>query len=277
MIRVFPRRTNATPLDEKVFCTGPPLVPLDDKEVHVSCTFTWDKSYAETLAKQWEIAGYVVEVGGPAYDDPGGEFVSGRYLNNGYVMTSRGCNNHCWFCYTWKREGKIRELPIVDGWRVLDSNLLQCSESHIHKVFSMLGRQPMPIGFVGGLEARVLQEWHVELMAELTISQCYFAYDTPDDYEPLRRAAKMMFATGKWSPKSHRISCYVLVGFKGDTFNSAISRIRQVMHLGLTPFAMLYRGDDGYRDPEWISFQAHYANPTKLYGTKIKEGNFLFN
>ena len=30
MIRVFPRKTNATPTDDKVYFTGPPLDPIDD-------------------------------------------------------------------------------------------------------------------------------------------------------------------------------------------------------------------------------------------------------
>lgn len=264
MIRVFPRKTNATPFDDKVYFTGPPLVPLDDREVHVSCVFTWDKPKAEGLAEEWRRQGYDVKVGGPAYGDPGGEFVPGRYLKPGYTLTSRGCNNRCWFCYVWKREGNIRELPILDGWRVLDSNLLQCSESHIRAVFAMLQRQPMPVGFLGGLEARILEDWHVDLLATLKLSQCYFAYDTADDYEPLANAAKKVFQI--CSPASHRICCYVLVGYRGDTFAAAARRIEQVKELGFMPFAMLYRDDVGKRDPKWISFQSQNANPVKIFG-----------
>ena len=116
MIRVFPRKNNATPTDEKVYLTGPPLTQLEDREVNVSCTFTWDKSKAESLAEQWEKQGYNVKLGGPAYGDRGEEFILGRYISYGYTITSRGYNNHCWYCHTWKREGKIRELKIKDGW-----------------------------------------------------------------------------------------------------------------------------------------------------------------
>ena len=279
MIRVFPRKTKATPIDDKVYFSGPPLVPLSDQQVHVSCVFTWDKPKAKSLAKQWEIAGYNVKLGGPAYNDIGDEFVPGRYIKQGYTMTSRGCNNRCGFCYVWRREGNIRELPIVDGWRVLDSNLLQCSEGHIRRVFEMLKKQLMPVGFPGGLEAGNLKDWHVELLAQLTISQCYFAYDDPGDYAPLVRAANMVFAGGVSTPASHRICCYVLVGFKEDAFKGAFEdtfelaekRLQQVLDIGLTPFAMLYRDDRGKRDPEWVSFQAHWANPTKIYGEKPKQ------
>ena len=40
----------------------------------------------------------------------GGDFVPGRYLAPGYVITSRGCPNRCWFCSVWRREGALREF-----------------------------------------------------------------------------------------------------------------------------------------------------------------------
>jgi hypothetical protein len=166
LIRVFPRRTAATPTDELAY-TGPPDLFSEADRVHVSVTFTWDIPVAEKLAKQWEVVA-PVEVGGPAFNQPGGEFVPGQYVAPGYVITSRGCPNKCWFCSVWKREkGQLRELPIRDGWNVLDDNLLACSETHIRAVFAMLARQRRAVEFTGGLEAAKLQPWHAELLAEL--------------------------------------------------------------------------------------------------------------
>jgi hypothetical protein len=271
VIRVFPRRTDATPIDSKVYFDGPPLEYINDPEgVCVSCTFTWDKPRAEQLAGLWRQQGYNVKIGGPAYNDSGLEFVPGRFLKTGYVFTSRGCNNKCWFCYVPKREGKIRELPIVDGWRVLDSNLLQCSVPHICRVFKMLRRQPIPVSFLGGLEARLLKNWHVDMLRSIDLCRCYFAYDTEDDYEPLVNAAHKIFQNG-FKPSSHIFCCYVLIGYDGDTIEKATERLCRVMNLGLVPFAMLYRNDYGYRDPDWIKFQSHWANPVKIYGTKKKD------
>ncbi len=274
MIRVFPRKTNATPLDKDVYFTGPPLERLKESTVHVSATFTWDIPKAKILADQWSEQKYSVTLGGPALDDPGESFTPGLYITKGYIFTSRGCNNNCWFCKTPKREGKIRELPITEGWRVLDSNLLQCSEQHIRDVFSMLRKQRMPISFLGGLEARILQDWHVDLLSSLTIAQCYLAYDTPDDYEPLVCASKKIFKA--FSPNSHRFLCYILIGYKGDNFEAAEKRCRQVMDLGFVPFAMLYRNEKGRHDQAWIHFQSHWANPMKIYGKKPKEKMELF-
>jgi len=273
MIRVFPRKNNATPDDG--FLTGPPFEHIECDEVHVSCTFTEDRRKSEFLARQWETAGYTVKVGGPAYGDPGGDFVSGRYIKAGYTMTSRGCNNHCGFCYVWRREGGIREIPIVDGWNVLDSNLLQCSEEHIRAVFEMLNRQKQRPVFTGGLESALLKGWHVDLLKKVRTKQLYLAYDSPEDYEPLANAADML-AKAKVCG-SHKRCCYVLVGYMDDTRPKALKRVKQVLALGLTPMAMLYRGDGGVRDPEWVRFQATWANPRKIYGKKkVQDSMTLF-
>ncbi|MDL2257565.1 hypothetical protein LJC42_00200 [Eubacteriales bacterium OttesenSCG-928-K08] len=192
--RVFPRRTNATPDDALTFTTPPPRLILPEiDEVHVSVAFTYDILHAEWLARQWDAVGVIVKMGGPAYNEPGGDFVPGMYLKYGYVITSRGCPNRCWFCSVPKREGyKLRELPITEGYNVLDDNLLACSEQHIRDVFAMLSRQQERPLFTGGLEAKMLKQWHAEELRKLRPKRMYFAYDTPDDYEPFKTLAKQM-------------------------------------------------------------------------------------
>ncbi len=266
-MRVFPRKTNATPTDDKAYYDGPPIWQLPENEVHVSCTFTYDKPRAEQLAQQWQKAGYNVTLGGPAYDDNGGDFVPGRYLKPGYVITSRGCNNNCWFCVAPKREGKIRELPITDGWILQDNNLLQCSDSHIKAVFEMLKRQPHKAVFSGGIEARELKDWHVDLFVDLKPQSLFLAYDTPDDYEPLVRASKMFSGTSML--KQHKVQCYVLIGWPRDTIEQAEERLHSVVALGLMPFAMLYRNERGEVDKQWQRFQREWANPV-IVGCKMK-------
>jgi len=122
----------------------------------VSVTFTYDIPKAELLAEAWRHTGVPVMLGGPAYNTPGGDFTPGLYLKKGYVITSRGCPNNCWFCSVPVREGGLRELPIVDGNNILDDNLLACSEDHIRAVFTMLERQKERPLLTGGLEARLI-------------------------------------------------------------------------------------------------------------------------
>ena len=49
IVRVFPRRTSATPTDDLAFVGDPPLFLPEADEVHVSCTFTWDRAEARRL------------------------------------------------------------------------------------------------------------------------------------------------------------------------------------------------------------------------------------
>jgi len=262
--RVFPRRTKATPIDDLVF-TGPPgLFPPEVDEVHISVAFTWDLPYAELLTEYWgKIA--PVKIGGPALELPSDKFIPGFYLKYGYVITSRGCPNHCWFCSVPKREGNIREYPIADGWNVLDDNLLACSEGHIRSVFAMLKKQKHKAEFTGGLEAARLQDWHIDLLCDLKPKQMFFAYDTDDDYEPLRIASRKLLQAG-FTKASHSLRCFVLIGYKGDTQSKAQARMQNCIDIGFTPMAMLWRDDSGKVSREWQRFQRLWARPAMIHG-----------
>ena len=268
--RVFPRKTSATPDDSLVFINrSPPYILPDIDEVHISVAFTYDIPRAMMLAEEWIRTGITVRVGGPAFSTPSGDFIPGLYMKWGYTITSRGCPNHCWFCSVSKREGKLRELPIRDGWIVQDDNLLACSEEHIREVFRMLKRQPHAAILSGGLEAARLKSWHVNLIRETHVSRMYFAYDTPDDLEPLIQAGRILRANGI-SVASHRAGCYVLIGYPGDSLHDAESRLMQTIIAGFMPYAMLYRDKDGKTDAEWRKFQREWVRP-QYVGNKMKE------
>ena len=267
IIRVFPRRTRATPTDDlAVVGRGPELFDQAD-EVHVSIAFTWDLPFAEKLAEWWKPVASVT-IGGPATGQRGESFEPGRYVRHGYTVTSRGCPNRCWFCSAWKREGnEVRELPIRDGWNVLDDNLLACSETHIRAVFAMLARQNVAPQFTGGLEAARIKPWHAEELRKLKPKQLFFAYDTPDDLEPLREAGKTMLAAG-FTTASHTLRCYVLCGWPQDTPDAAATRMAETMDAGFTPMAMAWRSAAGKRSPEWARFQRQWARPAIVHGRR---------
>ncbi len=264
IIRVFPRRTKATPVDRLAYVGSPDLFAEAD-EVHISVTFTWDIPAALELAKEW-VNVAPVKTGGPAFSWRGGDFQPGRYLKPGYVITSRGCPNRCWFCSVWKREGDVRELPIADGWNVLDDNLLACSDSHIRRVFLMLQNQKKQghrVQFTGGLEAARLQPWHVMLLRDLKPKQIFFAYDTPDDLESLREAGQVLINAG-FTTASHSLRCYVLVGYPGDSMDKAKKRLCETIEAGFMPMAMLYRDEAGTTKKEWRKFQRTWARPALI-------------
>ncbi|MFA7115415.1 MAG: hypothetical protein WC214_08165 [Candidatus Omnitrophota bacterium] len=259
--RVFPRVTKATPTDPLAFYDAPGLFVPDVDEVHVSVAFSWDMQQAEFLADQWRHVA-PVKIGGPAFNQPGAAFVPGMYVRDGYVITSRGCPNRCWFCSVWQRENGLTELPVTEGWNLLDDNILACSEQHIRSVFAMLKRQPTQAQFTGGLEAARLKDWHVHLLADLRPKQMFFAYDTPDDYEPLIIASSKLREAGF---TRNQMRCYCLIGGPRDTIQQAESRLRQCLELGFFPMAMLWRDSKGTTVPEWRAFQRSWARPALIY------------
>lgn len=254
--RVFPRRTSCTPDDDMAYVGGPHLWTEAD-EVHISVAFSWDIAEAERLEKEWRIIA-PVKVGGPAVGTVGMNFEPGRYLKLGNVITSRGCPNKCWFCKVWRRDGNIRELPITNGWRIHDDNLLACSENHIRAVFDMLGRQTNKAEFASGIEAKIVKPWHIDLFVKLKPSQIFCAYDTPDDLEPLRLAGAMFMEAGL----KNALRAFVLIGFPRDTIPAAEKRMVETWNAGFMPFAMLWRDDKNTeQDVEWRRFQRAYCRP----------------
>ena len=276
IIRVFPRKTKATP-DDALVRFGPPDLLDQADEVHVSVTFTADKPRAEQLAEQWRHVA-PVKIGGVAYGDDSLEFIPGRYIKPGYTITSRGCPCRCWFCGVWKKWPEPNVLPIVDGYNVLDDNLLACPRGHVEAVFDMLRRQKPKhwpgwsgrIEFTGGLEAKALQDYHVDLLASLRPRpNMFFAYDPGDAFETLESAARRMLAAG-FTRESHRLRVYVLIGYPKDTFTLAEHRLQQMMSIGFTPHAMLWQPDtpsqEKYRpDPSWRAFQRQWARPAIIH------------
>lgn len=287
LIRVFPRRTKATPDDDLAYFDDPgrgrsalPDLFAEADEVHVSVTFTADRLRAERLAEAWERVA-PVKVGGVAYGDRSLEFIPGRYIKPGYTFTSRGCPRRCWFCGVWKKWPEPHLLPIVDGWNILDDNLLACPRPHVEAVFRMLRRvsreQRRRVEFTGGLEARALEDYQVGLLADLRPRpSCFFAYDPGDPFETLESAARRMLAAG-FTRASHRFRCYVLIGYPKDTFAAAEKRLRDMLRVGFTPMAMLWQPETPSAErwkpaPDWRAFQRRWVRPAIIHSSNSAAG-----
>lgn len=270
LLRVFPRKTTVTPDDENVRFGMPTFLDEAD-EIHVDCTFEWDKPLAEFLANQWQKIA-PVKIGGVAYGDRGSIFTPGLYLKRGCVITSRGCSNKCWFCQVWRKEGnEIRELPVTQGWNLMDNNILACSPSHQEQVFSMLSRQKERCSLSGGLEAARLTAWHIDWLLKLKPKMMWFAYDIPEDLEHLRIVSKMLHDAGLLP--SHKVGCYVLCGWENDSIDAAEIRCIDTAKLGFFPQAMLY--DDGLLfNPvlrkKWQKWRRGWVNKS-IVGSKMSE------
>ena len=262
-LRVFPRKTKATPDDEFVVIDRLPTLWDEADAIHISVSFDWDVEKALRLADAWKVVA-PVELGGPAMGSIPGEFTPGMYLKHGYTITSRGCPWNCDFCLVPKREGKLRLLTIKPGWDVLDNNLLACPRNHIEAVFAMLKTQSHPVKFTGGLEAGLLRSWHVDELLKLKPDTLWLAYDSPDDWEPLLAATKLLKDAGiVWPHRRKRAGAYVLMGRHYDTPDDAERRLLQVINLGLKTQAILF--DNGHECkpedmPRWWDLRKKYTD-----------------
>lgn len=266
MIRVFPVRNKWTPTDNLAFVGFPPLFrPADRKiPVRVSCTFTWHKPAAEKIAAAWRAFYDDVQVGGPAFEDPGGEFVPGRFLKIGCTITSRGCPKKCPWCVVPIRSGALRTLDIKPGWIVQDDNLLACPEDHTRRVFEMLRGQNRRIFFNGGLDKHFLKDWHRPLFDSIPIGELWFACDTAADIPALERAVKILEGIPQ-----RKLRCYTMIGFAGETLNAARDRVQRVLELGFMPFCQLYQPDETKVYPlEWRKLHREWSRPA-AYMSKI--------
>lgn len=240
VLRVFPRKTHATPDDALAVIGRPPTLWDEADKVQVSVTFDWDREKAARLAEAWEVVA-PVEIGGPAMGTIPGEFEPGQFLKHGYTITSRGCPWKCEACLVPKREGALRLLTIREGWDILDNNLLACPREHVEAVFKMLSRQPHRPKFTGGLESARLRSWHIDAFLRLKPETLWMAYDNAEDWEPLTDAVRMLTDAGIVGPhRTKRTGAYVLMGRWGDTPDAAEARLLSVIRLGIKTQAMLF-------------------------------------
>ena len=270
IIRVFPRRTSWTPTDDYAFIGEPLLFRPGDRTtpVRISVTFTWDMDEAERIAPHWSRYYDDVQVGGPAYSTPTGEFVPGRFMRKGCVITTRGCPKKCPWCCVPTREGKMRELPIPAGWIVQDNNILASSDAHCERVFDMLREQDRNASFPGGLDKHFIKPHHVELFRSIKVGELWFACDVARDMRHLQKAREML--GDHFKPRQLR--CYTMIGFEGqsrEALRADIERIEAVFAMGFLPFTQLYqpmeRTPIDY-SPEWLAAKRYWSRPAIYRG-----------
>ena len=267
MIRVFPRKTKWTPIDDLAFVGEPPLPFFrpDNRKlpVMVSCAFTWDLPEAKRLRLSWGRFYDDVQLGGPACNNPGDRFTSGQFIKEGVTITSRGCPKRCPWCFVWRREGEIRTLPIVPGHIVEDNNILACPRWHIEAVFDMLTRERKVV-FAGGLDTSLLRDWHRKLFETIRYDELWFACDTRMSESDLIQAAAICDGIS-----IEKLRCYVMIGFGGESLFDACARLEWVYSMGFLPFAQLYRGEQSVvYSPEWKKLARKWSQPAAYRARK---------
>ncbi len=238
ILRVFTEKTSCTPEDELVRIGSPDksTLLLDVDEVHISTVFSWQREKAERLKEEYKEHFKNVNLGGVSYGLCGDRFTSGLYVKKGITITTRGCNMSCPYCLVHKFEGKFREINIEEGNIVQDNNLLLASDAHLNKVFQMLRKQRR-VTFKGGIDCRLLKDWHIEEMRSLKIYEIWLALDMDDRAKHFKKVCEKLVKAGF---KRNKIRCYVLAGFNEEIQKSE-ERLEFAYRCGALPYVQVYQ------------------------------------
>lgn len=266
ILRVFPKRTTYTPIDSLVYYPTSIQAPIWDifppfDEIHISCSFTWNRAFCLELKYQWEaFTDIPIKVAGPAFGTFADEFTPGLYLKPNIVFTSRGCNNNCPWCIVPKIEGNLRELPIMPGNIIQDNNFLMTSRQHKDKVFEMLKTQ-RTVQFKGGLQSNLIDDHFVDAIRGLKIDELWLACDTDNALPQLKMACSKLIDAGF---NRDKIKCYALIG---DDMDKNEGRLREIYNAGAMPFAQLMRDFTDTKteySKDWNGFARSWQRPPAI-------------
>jgi len=244
ILRVFVRKTSQTPIDDYVKIGMPDLFRpscQDIEEVHISVLFSWDKEEGFKLQKNYSQYYSRVLIGGPAFANNTSnlKFYPGKYVKKGIVITTRGCNNNCPWCLVPKIEGKFKEINIESGNIIQDNNILLANKAHLLRVFQMLRTQKQ-IKFLGGLDKRLLKDWHIEELRSLRIKELWLSFDSWDNKREFIAITEKLKKSGF---RRNQIRCYVLAGFK-EPIQASEDRLRFTYKCGALPYVQVYQPID---------------------------------
>jgi len=232
---------------------------IDGNTAYISVVFSWLLGKAFQRAIWLKMQGYEVRAGGPAVSynpkflssvaEIGGEVDALSRHNPDATFTTRGCVRRCSFCIVPKIEPEYKELddfPICPI--VCDNNFLAASRKHFDKVIDRL--KPLKdVDFNSGLDARILNKYQAERLAELNLYCIRPSWDHTGIEKDVMRSIDLILSAG--IPKE-KIRCYVLIGFD-DTPEDALYRLQTLLDMGIWGFPMRYQPLNAIKRNEYIS------------------------
>jgi radical SAM superfamily enzyme YgiQ (UPF0313 family) len=176
------------------------------------------------------------------------------------IQTSYGCRNRCKYCAVSKIEGSTRvERPVSDvitfikesyskgykNFRFLDSNILDNWDSHfkiVLKEIISLNLKDSDFTVYGGVETNRLTEEMVELMCKARFSKLTIPLESSDDSQlkewgrtnTISKFKTAVETARKYFPKE-RITAYIMIGYPGQTYESALAAVKLCEETGCTP------------------------------------------
>lgn len=242
--------------------------PFDKPDiVYISCIFSWNRSEARKLARQYQSQGVEVHIGGSGVSlsirlPPEIESLPADYnlypecdYSIGYTV--RGCPRSCPWCIVPKKDGKPHVVAdIYDIWNkrhkklvLLDDNILALP-SHFKKIAYQVIKERLEVEF-HSLDIRFLTDETAALLKKMQVKHPHFAWDSMDDEYAVLRGIEILRRN-----KITRSTFFVLVGFN-TTFEQDLYRIEKLKSIGQRAYVMRYetvRGNPLYTDlAAWVN------------------------
>lgn len=163
--------------------------------------------------------------------------------NTAYGFLTRGCPNNCPFCIVSKKEGRksIKVADLSEFWngqkeiKLLDPNLLACKEHE--ELLRQLIKSKANVDFTQGLDARLITEKNVELLAQVKVKMIHFAFDLMKNEKEIKRGLKLYKETTNISER--KTGVYILTNYN-TPHEEDLYRIYTVRDLGYMPYVMIF-------------------------------------
>lgn len=160
-----------------------------------------------------------------------------------YGFLTRGCPNDCPFCIVSKKEGRksVKVADLSEFWngqkniKLLDPNLLACKD-HLQLLQQLVDSKAV-VDFTQGLDARLINENNVALLAKIKIKMVHFAFDLMENEKTIIKGLKLY--KDYTAVDERKTGVYILTNFN-TTHEEDIYRVYAVRDLGYMPYVMVY-------------------------------------
>lgn len=160
-----------------------------------------------------------------------------------YGFLTRGCPNDCPFCIVSKKEGRksVKVADLGEFWngqkniKLLDPNLLACNE-HLTLLQQLIDSKAV-VDFTQGLDARLINENNIELLAKIKVKMVHFAFDLMKNEKAIIKGLKLFKEITKIDER--KTGVYILTNFNTTT-EEDLYRIYTVRDLGYMPYVMIF-------------------------------------
>ena len=188
-----------------------------------------------------------------------------------YGFLSRGCYRGCPFCHVASKEGRRsrKVADLAEFWNgqkeieICDPNILACPDAE--DLLRQLAESKAKVEFNQGLDARLISDANVELLARIRLKSVHFTWDRMRDGDAVIAGIRRFIEKVKYYPRD--ISVYCLVNYE-TSMAEDLERIYKLRELGVSPYVMVYdkehAGKDYKRLQRWVNHRAIFWSTEKF-------------